>query len=215
MIITIEGTDGSGKATQSKMLFEYLTSLGKKCKLMSFPNYGSEAGRLVQMYLGGEFGADANCLNAYQASSIFAVDRLFAMKKINVDEFDYIILDRYTPSNMIHQACKIENSIERDKCLNWLFDFEYNKLELPKPDKVVFLNMPIDVSLKLAAGRKTLKNGQKQDIHENNQAYMHHAYDCAKYVAKKYDWNIIDCCDNNKVLSVEEIHNKILKAIDI
>ena len=165
--------------------------------------------------MGGEFGLDANCLNAYQASSIFAVDRLFAMKKINVDEFDYIILDRYTPSNMIHQACKIENSTERDKCLNWLFDFEYNKLELPKPDKVVFLNMPIDVSLKLAAGRKTLKNGQKQDIHENNQSYMHHAYDCAKYVAKKYDWDIIDCCKGNKVLTVEEIHNKILKAIGI
>lgn len=215
MIITIEGTDGSGKATQSKLLFEALTKADKKCKLMSFPNYGSEAGKLVQMYLGGEFGADANCLNAYQASSIFAVDRLFAMKKINVADFDYIILDRYTPSNMIHQACKIENSEDRDECLNWLFDFEYNKLELPKPDKIVFLNMPIEASLMLAAKRKTLKNGQKQDIHENNQAYMHHAYDCAKYVAKKYGWDVVDCFENGKVLSVEEIHNKILKAIGI
>ena len=215
MIITIEGTDGSGKATQSKLLFETLTKLGFKCKLISFPNYQSASSTLVKMYLNGEFGENANCLDAYQASALFAVDRLATMKNVNVEDFDYIILDRYTRSNMIHQACKTTNAAEREDCLNWLNDFEYNKLKLPKPDVVLFLDLPIEISLRLANARKDLKNGQSQDIHEKDANYMHHAYDQAKYVAKKYDWTVIDCCKDGNILSIEQIHNKILKALNI
>ncbi len=215
MIITIEGTDGSGKATQSKLLYETLTEHGYKCKLISFPNYESASSTLVKMYLNGEFGENANCLDAYQASALFAVDRLATMENINVDDFDYIILDRYTPSNMIHQACKTANAAEREDCLNWLNDFEYNKLKLPKPDVVLFLDLPIEISLNLAHNRKDLKNGQSQDIHEKDKEYMLHAYKQAKYVAKKYDWTVIDCCKDGNLLSVEQIHNKILKALNI
>ena len=215
MIITIEGTDGSGKATQSKLLYETLTNLGYKCKLISFPNYGSASSTLVKMYLNGEFGENANCLDAYQASALFAVDRLATMKNINVEDYDYIILDRYTPSNMIHQACKTVNAGEREDCLNWLNDFEYGKLKLPKPDVVLFLDLPIEISLRLAHNRKDLKNGQSQDIHEKDEDYMLHAYNQAKYVAKKYDWTVIDCCKDGNLLSVEQIHNKILKALNI
>ncbi len=213
MIITIEGTDGSGKATQSKLLFDDLTNKGYKCKLISFPNYESKSSTLVKMYLGGEFGENANCLDAYQASALFAVDRLATMSLINTKDFDYIILDRYTPSNMIHQACKIQNLGERDSCLEWLNDFEYNKLKLPKPDKIIFLDLPISISMNLAHNRKDLKNGQKQDIHEKDTSYMSHAYDCAKSVAQKYNWQIIECSKNNKILTVDEIHKKILNAI--
>ncbi len=215
MIITIEGTDGSGKATQSKLLYETLTNLGNKCKLISFPNYSSASSTLVKMYLNGEFGENANCLDAYQASTLFAVDRLATMKNINIEDYDYIILDRYTPSNMIHQACKTVNGAEREDCLNWLNDFEYGKLKLPKPDAVLFLDLPIEISLRLAHNRKDLKNGQSQDIHEKDKDYMCHAYNQAKYVAKKYDWTVIDCCKDGNLLSVEQIHNKILKALNI
>lgn len=215
MIISIEGTDGSGKATQSKLLYETLTKKGFKCKLISFPNYASASSALVKMYLGGEFGNAANCLNAYQASALFAVDRLATMKLINTQDFDFIILDRYTPSNMIHQACKILDLNQRDECLDWIIDFEYNKLNLPKPDLVVFLDLPIEVSLKLANSRKALKNGQKTDIHEKDKTYMQNAYNCAKYVALKYNWQIINCCKDGNILPEQEIGTKILQLVNI
>lgn len=215
MIITIDGTDGSGKATQSKLLYDYLTSKGYKTKLISFPNYESQSSALVKMYLGGEFGKNADCLDAYQASAIFAVDRLATIKLANLQQYDYVILDRYTTSNMIHQACKILDDKEREHCLDWLNDFEFNKLKLPKPDIVIFLDVPVEISLALAHERQTLKNGQKQDIHEQDEGYMRHAYDCAKSVATKYDWKVINCTQGNKIMSIECIHEKILKAIDI
>lgn len=215
MIITIEGTDGSGKATQSKLLFEYLTKLGYKTKVISFPNYDSPSSSLVKMYLGGQFGDTADCLDAYQASALFAVDRLATIKLSNLEQYDYVILDRYSTSNLIHQACKIADKTERENCLNWLNDFEFNKLKLPKPDVVLFLDVPIDISLSLAHNRQALKNGQKRDIHENNEEYMRHAYDCAKQVAGKYNWQIIDCSKNGEILPINCIHKKILKALNI
>lgn len=213
MIIAIEGTDGAGKATQTKLLYERLVLEGKKCKLISFPNYASNSSAPVKMYLGGEFGSNANCLNAYQASALFAVDRLATMCAVNPEDYDYIILDRYTPSNMIHQACKILDKAERDNCLDWLNDFEYNKLCLPKPDKILFLDLPIEISLNLAHNRKDLKNGQKQDIHENDLSYMKNAYDCAKYVAQKYNWQVINCSKNGQILPIKEIHNQIFETV--
>lgn len=215
MIVTIEGTDGSGKATQSKLLYETLVGKGYNCKIVSFPNYESKSSELVKMYLGGAFGNSADCLDAYQASSLYAVDRLATMQLIDCSNYDYIILDRYSTSNMIHQACKIMDPFERDKCLAWLNDFEFDKLKLPKPDIVLFLDLPIDLSLQLAHSRKNLKNGQNKDILEEDSAYMRHAYDCAKYVAKKYNWQTINCSENGKILTIEEIHKKILKAINI
>lgn len=215
MIIVIEGTDGSGKATQTKLLNESLQKLGYKTKVISFPNYASNSSAPVKMYLGGELGDSADCLNAYQASSLFAVDRLLTMKLVDIAEYDYIILDRYTPSNMIHQACKIADTNARVSCLDWLNDFEYNKLSLPKPDKILFLDLPTEISLKLAHNRKDLKNGQKQDIHENDTAYMQKAYDCAKFVAHKYDWEVIKCYEGDQILPIETIHEKILEALNI
>ena len=215
MIIVIEGTDGSGKATQTKLLNESLQKLGFKTKVISFPNYASNSSAPVKMYLGGELGNNADCLNAYQASALFAVDRLLTMKLVDVSAYDFIILDRYTPSNMIHQACKIANTSERVSCLDWLNDFEYGKLNLPKPDKILFLDLPTEISLNLAHSRKDLKNGQKQDIHENDTAYMQKAYDCAKFVANKYNWEVIKCYEGNQILPIETIHEKILEALDI
>ena len=137
VIIDIEGTDGSGKKTQTDLLYEFLVDEGYKCKRISFPSYDSPSSGPVKMYLGGELGDTANCLDAYQASTTFAVDRLITMKMIKLDEYDYVLFDRYVPSNMIHQATKVRDE-ELDNFIDWVKDFEYNKLSLPRPDKIIF-----------------------------------------------------------------------------
>jgi len=212
MIIDIEGTDGCGKKTQTELLKKYLESIGKKVLLISFPNYESNSSAPVKMYLGGEIGDNPNCLDGYQSSALYAVDRLITMSKIDIDAYDYILFDRYVPSNMIHQSIKIENDLYVDSFLEWLEDFEYVKLKLPKPDKIMFLDMPTEYSLKLARAREDLKNGQQKDIHEQNSAHLIKAYERAKYVADKFDWIKISCVDK-ELKTIEEIHKEILTKL--
>lgn len=214
MIIDIEGTDGSGKHTQTMKLFEKLKDKGYRCLLVSFPNYESESSAPVKMFLRGDLGDKVSCLNCYQASVLFAVDRLITMKKLKLDEYDYVLFDRYTPSNMIHQSTRIQNENELDEFLEWLEDFEYGKLCLPKPDKCVFLDVPVDVSFKLAKKRGELKNGQANDIIEADKDELYHAYARAKYVAEKFDWDVIDCVDD-ELKSIEEIHSEILTKLNL
>ena len=214
MIIDIEGTDGSGKHTQTKLLYEYLVSKGYKCKMISFPNYDSNSSAPVKMFLAGELGGSANCLNGYQASALYAVDRLVTMKQLDVNAYDYILLDRYTPSNMIHQSTRIKDMEELNSFLDWLEDFEYGKLNLPKPDRILFLDMPVEYSIKLARERATLKNGQTKDILEQDSTHLFKAYDRAKYVAEKFNWTTIKCV-NNGLKSMEEIHADILTKLNL
>ena len=147
-IIVIEGTDGSGKATQANLLCEFLKSKGENCILQSFPNYDSPSSGPVKMYLSGELSENANEVSAYQSSVLFAVDRLCTMQKlkIHLDEGGIVVMDRYVQSNMTHQAGKIQDGKERDKFLDWLSDFEFGLLDLPKPDFVMFLDVPVEVS---------------------------------------------------------------------
>ena len=212
MIIDIEGTDGSGKKTQTDLLFTYLQNKGYKVKKISFPNYDSNSSVLVKMYLNGEFGANET-LNGYQTSSFYAVDRLATMRKINVDDYDFVLFDRYVPSNMIHQSTRIKNKQKLDEFLDWLVDFEYGKLKLPKPNKTLFLDVPIEISMKLARQRTELKNGEAKDILENDDAHLKNAYEKAKYVAEKYDWIVIDCEQNDSIKSIDEIHKEILTKL--
>ena len=166
MIIDIEGTDGCGKKTQTDLLFKFLTEKGFKVRKISFPNYDSESSALVKMYLRGEFGESSNNINGYQASALYAVDRFATMNKINIFDYDFILFDRYVPSNMIHQSTRIQDKQELDAFLDWIEDFEYDKLKLPKPDKTLFLDVPVEISMKLARNRDELKNGQEKDILE-------------------------------------------------
>ena len=212
MIIDIEGTDGSGKATQTKLLYNYLTDKGYNCKVISFPNYNSNSSAPVKMYLNGDLGENAS-LNSFQTSSLFAVDRLITMRSININDYDFILLDRYTPSNMIHQSTKILDKNELDKFLDWLEDFEYNKLSLPKPDLIMFLDMPVEYSIKLTREREGLKNNQKRDILEEDATHLTHAYARAKYLAKKYGWETIQCADD-KLKSIEAVHKEIIKMVE-
>jgi len=214
MIIDIEGTDGSGKKTQTKMLYDFLVSKGYRCLMVSFPNYESNSSAPVKMYLGGELGDSADCLDGYQTSSLFAVDRLATMKQINVDDYDYVLMDRYTPSNMIHQSTRIKDKQELDIFLNWLEDFEYGKLKLPKPDKILFLDMPVEYSIQLARARSELKNGQARDILEEDSSHLFTAYERAKYVAEKFNWTTISCVDK-KLKTIVEIHLDILTKLSL
>ena len=214
MIIDIEGTDGSGKKTQTLKLKEYLESKGKKVKLISFPNYESNSSAAVKMYLNGEIGASVDCLDGYQTSTLYAVDRLITMSKINLEEYDYILFDRYVPSNMIHQSTKVKDPIALDSFLEWLEEFEYGKLKLPMPDKILFLDMPLEYSSRLAKNRGEYKSGTTKDIHEQDLNHLNTAYERAKYVAEKFNWITIPCV-NKTLKSIDEIHKEILTKLGL
>ena len=211
MFIDIEGTDGSGKKTQALLLKEDLEEAGYKVLLLSFPNHGSKSCALVKMYLEGELG-DNESLDAYQTSSLYAVDRMITFKLNDVNKYDFVLLDRYTPSNMIHQSTKCTDE-ELDEFLDWVADFEYNKMNLPVPDVTIFLDMPVEKSLELIEKRANNKHGGK-DILENEQ-HLRNAYARAKYVANKYNWVHISCVENGEIKSMGEIHDEILKKLNL
>ena len=213
--IVIEGTDGSGKKTQAKILCEKLNEAGINCIVQSFPNYDSPACTPVKMYLNGEFG-DIGCLDAYQANSLYAVDRLCTMMglKDHIENGGSIVFDRYVESTMLHQAALIENQEERDKFLDYVNDFEFGKLKLPKPDLVIFLDVPVAVSKKLADSRGEYKSGNKKDILEQDVSHLTKAYNSGKYVANKYGWTQISCLnESGNLKSIEEISNDIFEVV--
>ena len=211
MIINIDGTDGCGKKTQTELLYKFLTDKGYKCKIVSFPNYESPSSSLAKMYLGGAFESFGG-VDSYQASAFYAVDRVATMKMVNVNDYDYVILDRYVASNMIHQSARIKDKSKVDEFLHWVDNFEFNDLKLPRPDKTLFLDMPVEISLELARSRGTLKNGQTHDILEEDSEHMKKAYNNAKYVANKFGWDVINCYDK-KLKTIDEIHKEILTKL--
>ena len=220
IIIEFEGTDGSGKQTQTDLILKRLKedlANTKEVVKQDFPNYKSESAGPVNMYLHGELGENANDMDAYQVSPMYAVDRLCTyLRKDGFGEAykkgALIILDRYVGSNLIHQACKIEDLKQRDEFLNWAQDFEYNVLKLPRPDMVIFLDMPVEASKKLREGRE-LKVGKK-DIHEQDAMHMYKAYNAGKYVADKCNWINVSCVDENgNIRSIEDIHEEIYTII--
>lgn len=217
-LIVIEGVDSSGKQTQTKNLYDELKNRGYEVITVAFPNYKSKSSELVKMYLGGKFGDDPNAVNPYTASAFFAVDRVASYKlewKEKLDSDKIIIADRYTTSNMIHQASKIDDIDEKNKFLDWVYDFEYNKLGLPKPDAVIFLDMPVKFAKILMASRPNkIDNSMVLDIHEGNEEYLNHSYNNAVHVCQKYNWLRIKCVDGERIKSIDEIANEIIKKIE-
>ena len=216
MLIVIEGVDGSGKQTQTQMLYERLLCGGTNVKKIQFPDYGSDTSALVKLYLGGAFGEKGGEVNPYVASSFYAVDRIgsYLMNWRNDYENGTLILaDRYTTSNAVHQAGKLAKH-ERDAYLDWLFDYEYRLMSLPVPDMVIFLDMPVEYGRRLIAERENKITGQKEkDIHERDSAHMVTAYENAKCVAKKYGWQVISCVDGGEIRTVDSINDEIYKLI--
>ena len=205
-LIVIEGLDGSGKATQAKRLAAALQQLGKRVREISFPNYDSDSSALVKMYLSGAFGTQPGDVNAYAASSFYAVDRYAGMKQDWGSFYDaggILIADRYTTSNAVHQCCKLPREFW-DRYLDWLFDYEYRLLGLPTPDLVVYLRLGIETSQRLMSERYH-GDEKKKDIHESNTSYLNQAHIAADYCAGKYAWKTVECAENGSLRSIEEI----------
>ena len=212
-LIVIEGVDSSGKATQTKKLFERLKSEEKNVCAIEFPNYKSNSSELVKMYLNGEFGSNANDTDPYMASVFFAADRAASFKKEYnklLSDCDILIADRYTTSNMIHQASKISDMDKKEAFLDWVSDFEYNKLSLPQPDLTIFLDMPVKFAVKLMAERNNkINNSTVKDIHESDEEYLNKSYENACFVAERNNWTHISCVDGERIKSIDEISDEI------
>lgn len=213
-LIVIDGLDGSGKTTQFDIIKNILSEK-YTVKPISFPDYENKSSALVKMYLSGEISKNADDINAFAASSFYAVDRYANYKMVweeNYRNGDLIFASRYVSSNAIHQMVKLPEN-EWDNYLEWLSDYEYDKLGLPKPNLVIFLDVPIEISQNLMSGRY---NGDesKKDIHEANVSYLHSCRKSALYAAQKLGWKVLDCCDEDGLLPVTTITAKLLKIIN-
>ena len=216
-LFVIDGTDGSGKQTQSNLLKERLKKDGIDFKSVSFPNYGSPTSTLVKMYLEGDFGENQKDVSPYIASTFYAADRYATFKKDFEEYYNnggIIIADRYTTSNMIHQAGIIKDKQEREKFLKWLWDFEFNLYGLPIPTEVIFLNMPPDYTEKLIQDRENKITHEKQkDIIEKNKQNTIDAYNNALELVKKYNWYEIKCVKDDKIRTIEDINDEIYELV--
>ncbi len=211
-LIVLEGSDGSGKATQAQLLYAALQKRGERVMKITFPDYASESSALVRMYLGGKFGENASDVNAYAASSFFSVDRFASFRTVwgaFYADGGTVLADRYTTSNAVHQCAKLPKE-EWDAFLEWLFDFEYQKLAIPAPDEVIYLDVAPDVSQRLLAQRY---NGmeEKKDIHEKDAAYLKKSEEAGQYCARKCSWHIVFCTQNGTMRPAEEITSEILE----
>lgn len=220
-LIVIEGSDGSGKATQTKILFEYLERRGRRVKMVSYPNYDSISSSLVKMYLGGEFGQDAYSVNAYVASSFYAVDRFASYLRewkhfYESSEDAIVICDRYVTSNMLHQASKLTSVREKEEFLDWEYDYEHVKGGLPVPDMVLFLDVPPETAFRLMKDRSNKITHQSgKDVHESDREFLIRSYENSILVGEKFGWKRIQCCDEEGVIKpVNEIHRMITSMVE-
>lgn len=210
-LIVIEGTDGSGKATQAERLTRSLIDTGRPAMQISFPRYGHPMARGVEFYLEGRYGTDPDSVNPYAASLLYGVDR-FDAYRTEWGRFyrdgGTVIADRYTTSNATHQAEKLAPEL-RHGFLDWLYDLEYNKLGLPRPDLVMFLDADPDVTRHILDTR-TGKPGVKHDIHERDPEYLRRCREAAMDTIEYSGWIRIPCTEDGAMLSEDEIHGRVL-----
>lgn len=216
-LIIIEGVDSSGKATHTTKLYERLLKENYQVKKVEFPDYKSQSSALVKMYLNGDFGEMPEDVNAYAASTFFAVDR-FASFKTSWHDFyqngGIVISDRYTMSNMIHQASKIKDNKEKTVFLDWLWDLEFIKLGIPVPDCVIFLDMPPEFGQRLMKERKNKFTGESEkDIHEKSEEHLINSYINACSIAENYKWNRVSCVKDGKIRKIGDIHEDIYSIV--
>ena len=212
-LIVFEGIDGSGKETQASLLEEKLKKQGKKVMHISFPDYDSPSSALVKMYLHGDFGSDPSDVNPYAASLFYGVDR-FASYRIRWRSFyengGIVIADRYTTSNMVHQMIKYEEPEKRKEFLAWLEKTEYEELGLPRPDLVILLDIPVELSEALV--RERAAKGGTMDIHEQHVEYLSRCHEAYKELLSIYKWKRISCTRGGKLRSIEDIGNDVETA---
>lgn len=209
-LIVFEGTDGSGKATQSRLLFERLRREGVDCRKLNFPRYGEKSAALVELYLGGAFGTHPSDVNAYAASTFYSVDRYASYKQDWGKYYEaggLLIADRYTTSNAVHQASKLPEG-ERQAYLRWLFDFEYRLLGLPEPSLVFYLDVPTELSERMLRAREQATS-TTADIHEQDEDYLRCCREAAARTIEECGWRRIDCSSGGEMRAIEDIHEEI------
>lgn len=214
IFIDLEGLDGSGKTTQTELICKRLEQDNIDYRRIKLPDYDSDSSILVRKYLAGDFGKSAGDVNAYAASVLYAADRFASFTEKWGEDYKsgkLIFADRYTPANALYQMTKLDKS-EWDPFLEWLFDFEYNKIGIPAPDKVIFLDMPVEVSQKLMTARYG-GDESKKDVHEANVEFLNACREAALYAANKYGWNVITCAENGEPLSIESINDKVYELV--
>lgn len=214
-LIVFEGTDGSGKSTQFARLCRRLEEGSVPFQRLIFPQYAEPSSALLRMYLGGEFGSHPEDVNAYAASTFYAVDRYAAWKKVWGEYHragGLVLSDRYTTSNAVHQTCKVPEE-EREEFLRWLFDFECGKLGMPVPDLVIYLDMPTEKAVELLRAREG-ETHTSADIHEVDSDYLAKCRSVARLAAGLYGWRVISCVDAlGKIRSVEDIHQEVWSVV--
>lgn len=215
MFIVIDWIDGAGKGTQVELLKNHLEKMGKTVKLLDFPRYGQKSAYFVEQYLNGVYWEK---VEPKLSSLFYAVDRFDASREIHEDlkKYDFIISNRYVSASMIHQSGKIKNKEEVDSYLDWLDNLEYTIFSIPRPDRVIFLDVAPDVSSRLIAlkdQRAYITSGTNKDLHEKDENHLQDAYNIAHYVAKKFNWTIVDCTENGEILLKEVITQRILNEI--
>lgn len=213
-LIVLEGTDGSGKSTQFRLLSQWLEKSGKEFKHIVFPRYDQDSSALIRMYLGGQFGTSPSDVNAYAASTFYAVDRYASYKQDWGNWYEQgglILSDRYTTSNAVHQTSK-EPEAKQKKFLRWLYELEYEKLGLPCPDLVIYLDVPTAFTEEMMRSREA-STGTHADIHEKDTAYLATCRKVGRAAAEFYGWTIIDCVRDGAMRSIEDIHNEICRHV--
>ena len=213
-LIVIEGTDGSGKSTQFRLLTRRVENEGYKFQKLVFPQYQEESSALIRMYLGGQFGSSPSDVNAYAASAFYAVDRYASYKKVWGEWYEnggLVLSDRYTTSNAVHQASK-EPAEKQGEFLRWLYEFEYDKLGLPRPDLTIYLDVPTDFTEAMMRRREADTN-TTADIHEQDLDYLSTCRRTGKAAAEFYNWTVIECVRDGKMRSIEDIHEEIYRHV--
>ena len=213
-LIVFEGTDGSGKATQAKLLCRHLEEEGTPFREINFPRYGEPSAAMVQEYLDGNLGKHPGDVNAYAASTFYAVDRYASYRKVWREYYQnggLMLSDRYTTSNAVHQASKLLRS-ERKEYLDWLFDLEYEKFGLPKPDLVIYLDMPTEITERMMRQREQA-TGTHADIHEQDEIYLKNCRANAREIAKECGWSVINCARDGAPRTPEDIHAQVYRMV--
>jgi dTMP kinase len=218
MFIVVDGTDGSGKATQTSILLEKLKKTGHETAFFDFPQYGQKSAALVEEYLNGKFGP-ASQVGPYRASIFYACDRYAASFGIRelLAKGTIVVSNRYASSNMGHQTANLPEKADRDSFLAWLDNLEFEIFGIPRPDVVVLLYVPPEVGQNLVAkkaARSYLEGGKKRDLLEDDISHLRKASEAYLYVAKKYGWKVIDCTKDGKLRSIEEISELLWQAVE-
>lgn len=213
-LIVLEGTDGSGKSTQFKLLCAALEARGQAFRRLVFPRYQEESSALIRLYLGGAFGSHPGDVNAYAASAFYAVDRYASYKQdwgAFYEAGGLVVCDRYTTSNAVHQGSKLPEA-ERPAFWDWLDGFEYGRLGLPRPDTVLWMDLPPERAVENLR-RREADTHTAGDIHEVDGDYLRACYEAERQAAAHYGWQAVACMDGARLRGIAEIHEEIMARL--